>query len=466
MVLWHLSNINWISINNENYLHSTQVDERSSSMVDAFSYFELMQFNNISNVNGKILDLILCNKNVITNIMRSENSLVDEDQHHPSLEFSIKISVTRSLTYQSRAIFNFRKANYNVINATLAALGWEDILLNKPLNTMVELFYAELNKIIEKHVPSFRVRGNYPIYFKSETIKTILEKNKHHKKYKKYGDQISYLMFSRLRRRSKQLINNDFNSYIQSVELEILNNSKKFWNYVSNKKRSNASIPRVLHYGDSVAEDGKSVSNLFATFFKSVYLTGNTGRNLSYPMSEAANDNILVSENEISELIKTLDIKKSAGPDGVPPLFIKYCVRHLTKPLSLIYNLSLREGCFPLKWKASYVIPIFKSGDRSTVSNYRPISKISIFAKILEKIVYKNIFSTVKNTIIEQQHGFFPKRSLETNLLCFSENVCLAMDGRVQVDAVYTDFSKAFDKISHEVLMERLADVGVCGAML
>lgn len=81
-------------------------------------------------------------------------------------------------------------------------------------------------------------------------------------------------------------------------------------------------------------------------------------------------------------------------------------------------------------------------------------------------MIYKYIYYLVKNTIITEQHGFFQNRSLESNLLVYSEFLHNNLDGRTQVDAVYTDFSKAFDKVDHNILLLRLAEVGVGGTLL
>lgn len=86
--------------------------------------------------------------------------------------------------------------------------------------------------------------------------------------------------------------------------------------------------------------------------------------------------------------------------------------------------------------------------------------------KILEKIVYNRILEHVKDIIIPQQHGFLPNRSIETNLITFVDSLYESMDKRVPVDVVYTDFSKAFDKINHQLLIDRLAETGIDGILL
>ena len=90
---------------------------------------------------------------------------------------------------------------------------------------------------------------------------------------------------------------------------------------------------------------------------------------------------------------------------------------NLVEPLVLIFNRSLQEGCFPTKWKTSFIIPLHKGGDRRNVKNYRPISKLSVLGKKIKKI----ILDSVENNIVTQQHGFFSCRSVDTNLIGFTD---------------------------------------------
>ena len=424
-----------------------------------------MQFNNIRNYNNRTLDLVLCNKSLISCVDRSEFGLVDEDRHHPSLEFYIKEITINPLDHGNRNVFDFNKADYMSINNDLAGVEWENLFLDRSLEEAVNLFYLKIKAVIDNYVPSFKIKGKYPVYFKLETIRTINEKNKYHKKYKRFNDRVSYLTFTRLRRQSKQMMRGDFYDFVRTSESRIQTDAKKLWSYVSSKKRSHVSVPQSLYFEGHIASGGRNVSNLFADFFKSVYETTNDD-NMSLKVRSHGDDSLVVTSDRVIDIIRGLDLRKSPGPDGIPPVFIKNCMLNIATPLCIIFNLSLKTAHFPERWKMSHIVPLHKSGERTDAANYRPISKLSVFAKILEKIVYAEILTTVKNLIIEEQHGFCPHKSLETNLLCYSQNICQTIDNQDQMDCVYTDFSKAFDKISHNILAERLAGVGVNAGLL
>ena len=132
----------------------------------------------------------------------------------------------------------------------------------------------------------------------------------------------------------------------------------------------------------------------------------------------------------------------------------------LCYPLLLIFNKSLSEGLFPDIWKVSSVSPIFKSGDKSNVSNYRPISKICHIAKLFESLVLPSIQKSVNHVLIDEQHGFRSGRSTTTCNAIFTSYVLDAFSNRSKVDIIYTDFAKAFDHVNHKALLQVLRATG------
>lgn len=113
-------------------------------------------------------------------------------------------------------------------------------------------------------------------------------------------------------------------------------------------------------------------------------------------------------------------------------------------------------GIFPSEWKKGIIVPIYKSGNRNEIDNYRPITILDSISKVIESIIYDIIYSYVSHSIIPQQHGFVKERSTVTNLTSFSGFLLNNMGQGRQVDVVYTDFSKAFDKVEHSILLSKL----------
>jgi hypothetical protein len=128
----------------------------------------------------------------------------------------------------------------------------------------------------------------------------------------------------------------------------------------------------------------------------------------------------------------------------------------LAKPLTYIFN-------FPVAWKMSHVTPVFKSGDRSDVTNYRPICN---FSKVFEHVLHCLVYPHVSHMIIDSQHSFMKGRSTVTNLAVISQCLCEIVDREGQVDCIYTDFSKAFDRMNLSILLEKLDSFGFSGNLV
>lgn len=148
-----------------------------------------------------------------------------------------------------------------------------------------------------------------------------------------------------------------------------------------------------------------------------------------------------------------IDTSKGTGPDGFHPLLLKNCAAQLCTPLSIIFNESLALGNFPDQWKSYSVNPIFKKGSRSNVENYRCIAKLPTIAKFFERLVNIKLNEMVAHRIAPQQHGFSKKRSTVTNLMEFTN---FAFKNHRQVDVLYNDYEKAFDRVNHNILISKL----------
>lgn len=157
--------------------------------------------------------------------------------------------------------------------------------------------------------------------------------------------------------------------------------------------------------------------------------------------------------------LDNLNINLCPGPDNISPKFLYNCRFILSYPIHYLFNQSLSSGTFPSYFKIVYISALFKKGDRSSVLNYRPISKISIIPKIFTKIINDKLFPIFKN-IINEQHGFVTKRSTITNLATFKQTVFESFSLNAQTDVVYTDFKKAFDRIDHNLLISKLKCYG------
>ena len=168
----------------------------------------------------------------------------------------------------------------------------------------------------------------------------------------------------------------------------------------------------------------------------------------------------IITSMHILNEIKKLGVRKAAGPDTIPTPVVKDVGDILAKTLAMIFNSSLENGIFPDIWKLARVTPIFKSGVKRDLNNYRPISVISIFSKILERIVHEQILDFIleNNIIIKNQSAFRKLHSTITSLIGFTDHWYKNIDSKKLNLTIFLDLRKAFDTVDYAILIKNYAD--------
>ena len=172
-------------------------------------------------------------------------------------------------------------------------------------------------------------------------------------------------------------------------------------------------------------------------------------------------------QDDVIDALKELD-PYSSTPDGdIPAKILKRCDQ-IAHPLFLLWKDSFKSGLIPGSLKTQYVTPIFKKGDQTDAANYRPIAITSHTIKIFERIVRKRLVSHMEqnNLLSSKQHGFRKKRSCLTQLIDHVDHILKALNSGDEVDSIYLDYAKAFDKVDHHILLEKLRCYGINGNML
>lgn len=207
---------------------------------------------------------------------------------------------------------------------------------------------------------------------------------------------------------------------------------------------------------------------MFADFFGSTYTNVISNVNLNFTSRPNNNKlcNIQFNTCEVELILKGLDPNKGSGTDGIPNIFLIRTADAITQPLTTIFNKSLEEKKLPTIFKSAYIFQIHKKGVTTNISNYRPICLLNAFSKVFERLIYNSLNHQISNLISPNQHGFVKNRSTNSNVVIFRNFVSRSLDNGNEVHCIYTDFSKAFDSVNHDILLRKLSHCRIDGNLL
>ena len=163
---------------------------------------------------------------------------------------------------------------------------------------------------------------------------------------------------------------------------------------------------------------------------------------------------------EVQNILSGLDANKAYGPDNLSSRILKECANVLASSLTLLFKKSFASGHIPTQWEQANVVPVHKKGNKSQVSNYRPISLLCIVSKVMERYIF------VEPLINTHQHGFMTGKSCTTQLLSVYDTVGKHLDEGKQTDMIFFYFSKAFDSVNHNLLINKLQKLVFSGKLL
>ena len=163
------------------------------------------------------------------------------------------------------------------------------------------------------------------------------------------------------------------------------------------------------------------------------------------------------STEEITPIIKSLKTKSSSGYDEITTKLLKISINYICSPLTHICNNSISTGIFPERLKFSIIKPLFKKGDRTTPSNYQPIS-LTALSKVIEKALYNRLIDHLNNNSLLNPHQFGFRRTLSTENAIFNltHETLKALSNKMVVGSIFFDLEKAFDSINHSILLNKL----------
>ena len=352
-------------------------------------------------------------------------------------------------------------------------------------NLLMSDFVWRLNGCVDRHAPVKKlspkdIKLTLNPWITPDIQKLIRIRDKLFARKKRQPDNTRVReLYNQVRNRVSRETQKSKGEYYKAYFNTHTSNIKKTWEgirkLVNVKSNTNFSISQ-LNVNGSIIDDPTAITNSFNDFFVNVGpVTEKTVPKVPNMSPEKflkdrnQTDFILahISENEILDIIQALP-NKGTGPASIPLKLLKLVVDLIILPLCRIINLSFSSGTFPEILKTQKIIPLHKGGSTQELNNFRPISLLSIFDKIIEKIMHKRLYTflEIHNIIYENQFGFKKKHSTGHSLMEITEKIKESIDNGNYGCGIFIDLKKAFDTVNHKILLMKLEHYGVRGSSL
>ena len=462
---------------------------RGNELLEFIDYNFLTQVVNKPTRAGNVLDL------VFTNVPRYVMEVTVKDtlaSDHKLVEVQLGYNMVGNANeealppdpYSFRAV-DYHNADFEKMKLQLGEVQWEEMwdLCDGDLAKFLELMRlivlqtTLLNSPLKEDktmATSRRRRANRHIYVMKRKrrklnarIRALESENPGSRKLDHLKSEVGLLCYSiqegtlhKLDKREKRAVET------------IKKNPKFFFSYAKRLQKTKSTIPVLRDENDILVQDPAIKAELLQAQYQKVFSNPDDAdlaqcmSNPGLPQGSSQGfSEFSFTKDDIIEALDELD-PYSAAPEGdIPAKILKACKLQLAEPLQLFWYESFSRGCIPDELKLQHITPIYKKGDRTNPANYRPVSLTSHVMKTFERVVRKYLVEYLENGgfLHDNQHGFRKKRSCMTQLLSHIDQIYQSLNSNEEVDVIYLDFAKAFDKVDHSILLAKLARYGIKG---
>ena len=349
-----------------------------------------------------------------------------------------------------------------------------------------------ISDVVDAHAPlkKRKCKARPVPFMNSEYRKACFRKSMLRNRFFKGRNNVNWEAYKRARNDATKLRNTSMTKYFDDkCNSKVKQDPKSFWPtikpYFTDKKSGSSNQIITLNTGGKIINDPNIVSDSFNSFFSTVAdHIGNSPDLRSYssfseiPNSYTNHESILkikefmlgedhgtfdfhhVSDKDVSNLIKKLKSNKSTGFDGLPPRLLKIACDELCHPIASMINMSITSHCFPSDCKKSEVNPMYKKKDNLLRNNYRPVSVLPCISKLFERSYYDQMYEHMSSILSMWLAAYRKNYGCQHVLVRFLEDMKMALDKKEHFGALLSDLSKAFDCLSHPLLLCKLHAYG------
>ena len=425
---------------------------------------------------SSLIDLILVhNSNSLIASGVVDPFLGQDLRYHRPIFGIFKFSKPKVKSY-TRQIWNYEQGDFQLLRSKAAETDWsafrDDSLDTYAINITTRLLSIAKDCIPNKIV---RIKPSDPPWLTTQIKRFIRKRKRAYRKAKHTNSPAYWIKFKRIRNKVISMIRESkegqTNKIVNKLKSDSLS-SRSWWTILKSfiAPTSKSALPPLDHNGRIFTEE-QETANFLNDFFCVQTLLNDQNAVLpnitpfavaSYPAD------IVLTPTEVESVLKALATGKAPGPNDLNNRVLKELANEISEPFCSLFNYSLSLGSFPTHWKYANISPIPRKGDLSLLTNHRPVSFLNSESKVFERLVFKHLYNHLRdnNILTPFQSGFIPGDSTVNQLTFLYNTFCRALDEGKEIRIVFCDIKKAFDRVWHAGLLQKLNACGVSDSLL
>ena len=396
--------------------------------------------------NSALLDYVLVSKTISSYFSVSVGPPIANSDHNSISALPVVVANGRNVI--QRPVYDLRESNVSRFLAVLANTDWTSFYVSRAdVDTKCKLLHDFLSDVVQQCIPVRMVTMNE----KDKPWMTPLVKHAIQMRWDAYRRR-NFSLYNHWKVKVKELVK----KAKQKWSLKAKNSPKDLWSTVKSEigtKNKNFLYSLTKKF-DSLA----SATNAINERFSCVYVPDKQAAPI-LPEDDDRGWPTDITVSIVERMFSTIKSNKAMGPDGIPSVLYQKGSIYLAGPFAHIFNLSIQERTFPEVWKHSHVCPIPKTTPPD-IENLRPIALLPVPAKVFERLILRSVRATFLHNFGDNQYGCRPASSTTCAVISLRHHALTALESsKVSgVKIIAYDFSKAFDKLSHNLVIKKLTE--------